>query len=60
MTTTSTKHQSSTNGLTVGLSISLVQLVTVWGNLLTDPSNQDREISVTTNNISVDISNVKF
>ena len=28
---------------------------TVGGNLLTDPSNQDREISVTTNNISVDM-----
>ena len=28
---------------------------TVGGNLLTDPSNQDREISVTTNNISVDV-----
>ena len=28
---------------------------TVQGNLLTDPSNQDREISVTTNNISVDV-----
>ena len=28
---------------------------TVEGNLLTDPSNQDREISVTTNNISVDM-----
>ena len=28
---------------------------TVEGNLLTDPSNQDREISVTTNNISVDV-----
>ena len=27
----------------------------VQGNLLTDPSNQDREISVTTNNISVDV-----
>ena len=27
----------------------------VMGNLLTDPSNQDREISVTTNNISVDV-----
>ena len=26
---------------------------TVGGNLLTDPSNQDREISVTTSNISV-------
>ena len=26
---------------------------TVGGNLLNDPSNQDREISVTTNNISV-------
>ena len=59
MTTTSTEHQSSTNGLTVGLSISLVLLVTVWGNLLTDPSNRDREISVTTNNISVDVSIVK-
>ena len=30
-------------------------LWTVQGNLLTDPSNQDREISVTTNNISVDV-----
>ena len=28
---------------------------TVHGNSLTDPSNQDREISVTTNNISVDV-----
>ena len=28
---------------------------TVGGNSLTDPSNQDREISVTTNNISVDM-----
>ena len=28
---------------------------TVGGNLLTDPSNQDREISVITNNISVDV-----
>ena len=28
---------------------------TIGGNLLTDPSNQDREISVTTNNISVDV-----
>ena len=28
---------------------------TVHGNLLTDPKNQDREISVTTNNISVDV-----
>ena len=28
---------------------------TVGGNLLNDPSNQDREISVTTNNISVDV-----
>ena len=28
---------------------------TVEGHLLTDPSNQDREISVTTNNISVDV-----
>ena len=28
---------------------------TAGGNLLTDPSNQDREISVTTNNISVDM-----
>ena len=28
---------------------------TVGGNSLTDPSNQDREISVTTNNISVDV-----
>ena len=28
---------------------------TVGGNSLTDPSNQDREISVTTNNISVDL-----
>ena len=27
----------------------------VEGNKLTDPSNQDREISVTTNNISVDV-----
>ena len=27
----------------------------VGGNSLTDPSNQDREISVTTNNISVDV-----
>ena len=27
----------------------------VHGNSLTDPSNQDREISVTTNNISVDV-----
>ena len=28
---------------------------TVQGNLLTHPTNQDREISVTTNNISVDV-----
>ena len=28
---------------------------TVGGNQLTDPNNQDREISVTTNNISVDV-----
>ena len=28
---------------------------TVHGNSVTDPSNQDREISVTTNNISVDM-----
>ena len=28
---------------------------TVQNNPLTDPSNQDREISVTTNNISVDV-----
>ena len=28
---------------------------TVHGNSVTDPSNQDREISVTTNNISVDV-----
>ena len=28
---------------------------TVEGHSLTDPSNQDREISVTTNNISVDV-----
>ena len=28
---------------------------TVGSNLLTDPSNQDREILVTTNNISVDV-----
>ena len=28
---------------------------TVGGNSLTDPSNQDREISVTTNNTSVDV-----
>ena len=28
---------------------------TVGGSSLTDPSNQDREISVTTNNISVDV-----
>ena len=28
---------------------------TVEGSSLTDPSNQDREISVTTNNISVDV-----
>ena len=28
---------------------------TVEGNLLIDPSNEDREISVTTNNISVDV-----
>ena len=28
---------------------------TVGSNLLTDPSNHDREISVTTNNISVDV-----
>ena len=28
---------------------------TVGNNLLTDPGNQDREISVTTNNISVDV-----
>ena len=27
----------------------------VQGNTLTDPSNQDREISVTSNNISVDV-----
>ena len=30
-------------------------LWTVEGDSLTDPSNQDREISVTTNNISVDV-----
>ena len=30
-------------------------LWTVESNLVTDPSNQDREISVTTNNISVDV-----
>ena len=30
-------------------------LWTVEDNSLTDPSNQDREISVTTNNISVDV-----
>ena len=30
-------------------------LWTVHGNSVTDPSNQDREISVTTNNISVDV-----
>ena len=28
---------------------------TIQGNSLTDPSNQDREISVTTNNISVGV-----
>ena len=28
---------------------------TVGGNSVTDPSNQDREISVTTNNISIDV-----
>ena len=28
---------------------------TVHGNSVSDPSNQDREISVTTNNISVDV-----
>ena len=28
---------------------------TIQGSSLTDPSNQDREISVTTNNISVDV-----
>ena len=28
---------------------------TVYGISLTDPSNQDREISVTTNNISFDV-----
>ena len=28
---------------------------TIGGHSLTDPSNQDREISVTTNNISVDV-----
>ena len=28
---------------------------TVHGNSVTDPNNQDREISVTTNNISVDV-----
>ena len=28
---------------------------TVGGNSVTDPSNQDREISVTTSNISVDM-----
>ena len=28
---------------------------TVEGHTLTDPSNQDREISVTTNNISIDV-----
>ena len=28
---------------------------TIDGNSLTDPSNQDREISVTTNNISVGV-----
>ena len=28
---------------------------TVEGHSLTDPSNQDRDISVTTNNISVDV-----
>ena len=27
----------------------------IQGNSVTDPSNQDREISVTTNNISVDV-----
>ena len=27
----------------------------VQGNSVTDPSNQDREISVTTNNISIDV-----
>ena len=30
-------------------------LWTVESDLLTDPSNEDREISVTTNNISVDV-----
>ena len=29
--------------------------LTIHGNLLTDPGNQDREISVTTNNTSVDV-----
>ena len=32
-----------------------ILLWTVGGNILTDPSNQDREISVTTNSISVDV-----
>ena len=32
-----------------------ILLWTVGGNSVTDPSNKDREISVTTNNISVDV-----
>ena len=32
-----------------------ILLWTVGGNSVSDPSNQDREISVTTNNISVDV-----
>ena len=32
-----------------------VLLWSVGGNSVNDPSNQDREISVTTNNISVDV-----
>ena len=36
-----------------GTGVTLIWIV--GGNSLTDPSNQDREISVTTNNISVDV-----
>ena len=36
-----------------GTGVALIWIV--QGNSLTDPSNQDREISVTTNNISVDV-----
>ena len=32
-----------------------VLIWSVQGNSLTDPTNQDREITVTTNNISVDV-----